>query len=164
MCRIATVFLPLLLVTDMTLEAKDSQVSELRSKRPEVSSEAEMSSLVHEVANYLAPSTNWKERVRAAARALNLPFGRAKAHYYREARRVDAEEMDVARAKAEELREASIRRKAAEHLSWLNSTVEHLRQTDEEFHSFDVAGLERAIARLGAQGSAVASSETPSGE
>lgn len=117
-----------------------------------------MSSLVHEVANYLAPSTNWKERVRAAARALQLPFGRVKAHYYREARRVDAEEMDRARAAAEELREASLRRKAAEHIAWLNSTVERLRQTDEEFHGLDVVGLERAIARLGALGSAVGNS------
>jgi len=119
-----------------------------------------MTSLVHEVANYLAPSTNWKERVRAAARALNLPFGRAKAHYYREARRVDAEEMDRARAKAEELREASIRRKAAEHIAWLNSTIEHLRQTDEEFHGIDVDGLERAVARLGALGGPVGNTET----
>lgn len=119
-----------------------------------------MTSLVHEVANYLAPSTNWKERVRAAARALQLPFGRAKAHYYREARRVDAEEMDRARAAAEELREASIRRKAQEHIAWLNSTIEHLRQTDEEFHGVDVAGLERAVARLGALGCAVADPKT----
>lgn len=123
-----------------------------------------MSSLVHEVANYLAPSTNWKERVRAAARALKLPFGRTKAHYYREARRVDAEEMDRARAKATELREASIRRKAAEHMAWLNSTVEHLRAVDPEFHSFDVDGLERAVARLGALGGAVADTGASEGE
>ena len=126
-------------------------MSELRSKEPEMTSEAEMTALVHEVANYAAPSTNWKERVRAASRVLKLPFGRAKAHYYREARRVDAEEMDRARAAAEELREASIRRKAAEHMAWLNSTIEHLRTVDPEFHSLNVAGLERAVARLGSQ-------------
>ena len=120
-----------------------------------MSSEAEMSSLVHEVANYLAPSTNWKERVRAAARALNLPFGRAKAHYYHEARRVDAEEMDRARLAAEQLREASLKRKAAEHIAWLSSTIEHLRSVDPEFHSIDVDGLERAVARLGSLGGPV---------
>lgn len=116
-----------------------------------MTSEAEMTSLVHEVANYAAPSSNWKERVRAAARVLKLPFNRAKAHYYREARRVDAEEMDRARAVAEELREARLRQKAAQHVAWLSATVEHLRQTDEEFHGVDIAGLERAIARLGSQ-------------
>lgn len=121
-----------------------------------MSSEAEMSSLVHEVANYLAPSTNWKERVRAAAHALKLPFGRAKAHYYGEARRVDAEEMDRARAAAEQLREANVRRKAAEHMDWLNATIAQLRQTDEDFHRDDLAGLERAVARLGSLGGAVA--------
>lgn len=121
-----------------------------------MTSEAEMSALVHEVAGYAAPSTNWKERVQAAARALKLPFGRVKAHYYREARRVDAEEMDRARAVAEELREADLRRKAAQHIAWLSTTVEHLRQTDEEFHGVDLAGLERAIARMGLPDRAVA--------
>ena len=121
-----------------------------------MTSEAEMSALVHEVAGYAAPSTNWKERVQAAARALKLPFGRAKAHYYGEARRVDAGEMDRARAVAEEFREATLRRKAAEHVAWLSATVEHLRQTDEEFHGVDIVGLERAIARLGLSDSAVA--------
>lgn len=120
-----------------------------------MSSEAEMSTLVREVANYVAPSANWKERVRAAARVLGLPFGRVKAHYYREARRVEAEEMDRARAAAEQLREASIRRKAAEHIAWLNSTIEHLRTVDPEFHSVDVSGLERAVARLGLSSGAV---------
>jgi hypothetical protein len=121
-----------------------------------MTSEAEMTSLVHEVANYAAPSSNWKERVRAAARVLKLPFSRVKAHYYREARRVDAEEMDRARVAAEQLREDSIRRKAAEHLAWLNSTIEHLRTVDPEFHSVDVDGLERAVARLGSRCGAMA--------
>ena len=131
-------------------------MSEQRSKRPEVTSEAEMTALVREVADHASPSTNWKERVRAAARVLKLPFGRVKAHYYREARRVDAEEMDRARAAACELREQSIRRKASEHIAWLNSTIEHLRTIDPEFHSVDVAGLERAVARLGSFSSTVA--------
>lgn len=121
-----------------------------------MSSVAEMSALVREAADLSAPSPNWKDRVNAAARVLKLPFGRAKRHYFHEARRVDAEEMDRARAAIEGLREASIRRKAAEHIAWLNSTVEHLRAVDPEFHSIDVAGLERAIAHLGSQDSAVA--------
>lgn len=119
-----------------------------------MSSVAEMSALVQEAANS-APTTNWKDRVSAAARVLHLPFGRAKRHYYGEARRVDAEEMDRARAAVEELREAKLRRKAAEHVAWLNTTVERLRQTDEEFHGFDIDGLERAVARLGASDGAM---------
>lgn len=137
-------------------------MSEQRSKETKLSSVAEMSSLVREVADFAAPSPNWKDRVSAAARVLKLPFGRAKAHYYGQARRVEAEEMDRARAAAEELREARLRRQAGEHLRWLNASIEHLRQTDEEFHSFDVDGLERALARLGAQCGAVG--DTGAGE
>lgn len=84
-----------------------------------------------------------------------MSFGRAKRVYFQEVRRVDAEEMDVARAAVEQLREAALQRQSAGHLAWFRSTVEHLRQTDEEFHSFDVAGLERALARAGASGRAM---------
>lgn len=135
-------------------------MSEYRSKEAELSSAAEMTALVREVADSSAPTRNWKDRVHAASRILRLPFGRTKAHYYGEARRVDAEEMDRARAAAEELREARLRKQAGEHLAWLNTTIEHLRQTDEEFHSFNVDGLERALARLGAQCGAVGDTET----
>lgn len=125
-----------------------------------------MSALVREAADRAADTTNWKERVHAAARALHMPFGRAKRLYYGEARRVDAEEMDRARAAIEELREAKLRRQAGEHIAWLNATVERLRQTDEEFHGFNIDGLERAVARLGASGGAVgdpgASDDDPS--
>lgn len=121
-----------------------------------MSSAAEMSSLVREVADFAAPSPNWKDRVNAAARVLRLPFGRVKSLYYGDARRIDAEEMDRARAAAEQLREAGLRRKAAEHIAWLNSTIERLRTVDPEFHSVDVVGLERAVARLGSFGSSMA--------
>jgi hypothetical protein len=120
-----------------------------------MSSVAEMSALVREAADHTAMSSNWKDRVDAAARVLRLSFGRTKRHYFGEARRVDAEEMDRARAAIEELREQELRRQAADHLAWLNSTVERLRQTDEEFYGFDVAGFERAVSRLGPPGSAV---------
>jgi hypothetical protein len=150
--------------TTETVTQRNSQLSEQRSKGAEMSSVAEMSSLVREVADFAAPSPNWKDRVNAAARVLQLPFGRAKAHYYGEARRVDAEEMDRAREAAEQLREAKLRRKAAEHLAWLNTSIEHLRSVDPEFHSLDVAGLERAVARLGAQCGAVADPSTAEGD
>lgn len=121
-----------------------------------MSSVAEISALAHEAADFTAASSNWKDRVQAAARAFGMSFGRAKRVYFQEVRRVDAEEMDVARAAVEELREAALRRKAADHIAWFRSTVEHLRQTDEEFHQFDVDGLERVLARAGASGRPVA--------
>lgn len=122
-----------------------------------MSSVAEMSALAHEAADHTALTSNWKDRVHAAARVLQLSFGRAKRLYFREARRVEAGEMDVARAAIEELREAALRRKAADHVNWLRSTVEHLRQTDEEFHQFDVDGFERALSRVGSLGGAMGS-------
>lgn len=122
-----------------------------------MSSVAEMSALAHEAADFTAPSSNWKDRVQAAARTFGLPFGRTKRFYFGEARRVEAGEMDVARAAVDELREAKLRREAERHIAWLRSTVEHLRQTDEELGGFDVDGLERALSRSGASHGTVGS-------
>jgi hypothetical protein len=138
-----------------TMQRGSSQVSEQHSAEAKLSSVAEISALAHEAADFTAGSSNWKDRVQAAARAFGMSFGRAKRVYFKEVRRVDAEEMDVARAAVEQLREAALQRQSAGHMAWLRSTVEHLRQTDEEFHRFDVDGLERALARAGAPGGAV---------
>ena len=111
-----------------------------------MSSVAEMSSLVREAAAFGAPaSSNWKERVRAAARVLSIPFGRAKRHYYGEARRVDAEEMDRARAAIRELREAKRRQREQDHLAWLECELGRLRASGEEFHGAHVDGLEHFL-------------------
>lgn len=99
-----------------------------------MSSVAEMSSLVREVADFAAPSPNWKDRVNAAARVLGLPFGRVKAHYYGEARRVEAEEMDRARAAARELREQRRIAKEHEHLAWLECEIARHRAAGTDFH------------------------------
>ena len=125
-------------------------MSEQHSAEAKLSSVAEISALAHEAADLTAGSGNWKDRVRAAARAFGMSFGRAKRVYFKEVRRVDAEEMDVARAAVEQLREAALQRQSVGHIAWLRATVEHLRQTDEEFHRFDVDGLERAISRASA--------------
>lgn len=115
-----------------------------------MSSDAEMTMMVHEAA-LCAPTSNWKDRVLAAARVLNLPFARAKAFYYREPRRVTAEEMDHARRAIRDLRAQRRERKTAEHLAWLNSTLASLRaSSDPDFHSDDISRLERALARVGA--------------
>jgi hypothetical protein len=110
-----------------------------------MSSAAEMSALVREVADYGASSTNWKERVNAASRVLKLPFGRAKAHYYGEARRVDAEEMDRARAAARDLREQRRLARENEHLAWLECELARLRASGEDFHGPHMDGLEHFL-------------------
>ena len=116
-------------------------MSEQRSERAEMSSAAEMSMLVREVADFAAPSPNWKDRVNAAARVLKLPFNRAKAHYYGEARRVDAEEMDRARAAARELRERQRADRENEHLRWLECEIARHRASGEELRGPHVDGL-----------------------
>lgn len=116
-----------------------------------MSSVAEMQSLAHEAADLTAISSNWKDRVSAAARVLNLSFGRAKRLYFSEARRVEVEEMDRARAAIEELREAELRRQSSIHVEWLRRTVQQVRAAGEELDGFDVDGLERALSRVGAR-------------
>jgi hypothetical protein len=110
-----------------------------------MSSVAEMSMLVREVADFAAPSPNWKDRVNAAARVLGLPFGRVKAHYYGEARRVDAEEMDRARATARELRDAKQREREHEHLAWLECEIARHRAAGTDFRGAYGDALEHVL-------------------
>ena len=110
-----------------------------------MSSVGEMHCLVHEAADFSAPSGNWKERVNAAARVFDLGWERAKAFYYSDARRVDAEEMDRARRAIKRLRAESGNRKAAEHLAWLECELGRLRASGEEFHGPHVDGLEHFL-------------------
>ncbi len=109
-----------------------------------MSSAVEMNSLVLEAAA-TAASPNWKDRVQAAARVLNLPFARAKAFYYREQRRVTAEEMDNARAAIRQLREQRRTAKHAEHLAWLEGQIGRFRASGEELHGPHVDGLEHLL-------------------
>lgn len=129
-----------------------------------MSSVAEMSMLVREVADRSAQSPNWKDRVNAAARVLGLPFGRVKAHYYGEARRVDAEEMDRARAAARELRERERIERENAHLAWLECQIGRLRETGEEFHGPHVDGLEHLLRLARGGDRTVAVSEAAEGE
>ena len=120
-----------------------------------MSSTAEMSALVHEAASY-AGSENWKDRVGAAARSLGISFGRAKRHYYGEARSVDAEEMDQARAAIEELREARNRARADEHLAWLRQQIEQHRSSGDELRGPHVDALEHLLRMAGGEAGALA--------
>lgn len=120
-----------------------------------MSSAVEMNSLVLEAAA-TASSPNWKERVQAASRVLNLPFARAKAFYYREHRRVTAEEMDNARAAIRALREQRRSDRHAEHLAWLESQIGRFRASGEELHGPHVDGLEHLLRMARADAGAVA--------
>ena len=119
-----------------------------------MSSAVEMTSMVLEAAE-TAATPNWKEWVQAAARLLSLPFPRAKAFYYREHRRVTAEEMDNARAAIRALREQRQRERELDHLAWLNRSLAHLQASDPDFYGEDILRLERVLARVGALDSAV---------
>ena len=132
-----------------TVTRKDSLVPEQRSCEQEMSSALEMTSMVQEAAD-AARTANWKDRVQAAARILGLPFARAKAFYYREDRRVTAEEMDLARTRIQQHREDRLHATHQQHLAWLYETVSQLHAAGEDVGSFEVDRLERAIARLGA--------------
>jgi hypothetical protein len=124
-------------------------VQEQRSYEQEMSSALEMTSMVQEAAD-AARTSNWKDRVQAAARILGLPFSRAKAHYYGEYRRVTAEEMDLARQRIQQHREDKLHETHQQHLAWLYDTISQLHEAGEDVAGFEVDRLERAIARLGA--------------
>lgn len=125
---------------------------------------AEMKDLCGELAERLAPTGTVKARVNALMGKLKFGENRVVEFLRGKARRVDSWEKDNARRVLEELREAELRRTTEQRLQWLRSTVEHLRQTDEEFHGFDIDGLERAAARVGALSGAVGSTSTTEGE
>lgn len=105
----------------------------------------EMHALVHEAADYGAPSGGWKERVQAAASALNLGWERAKSFYYGNARRVDAEEMDHARKAIRTIREARSRQRELDHLAWLEREIARHRVSDEELRGPHIDALERVL-------------------
>lgn len=141
-----------------TVTRKANPVQEQRSGKQEMSS-AEMYSHVLDAASS-APSMNWKDRVHAAARVLGLPFARAKAFYYREDRRVTAEEMDLARQRIQQHREDRLHASHQEHLAWLYDTISQLHAAGEDVAGFEVDRLERAVARLGADRRAVGHART----
>ena len=119
-----------------------------------MNSALEMTSMVQEAAD-AARTSNWKDRVQAASRILGLPFARAKAFYYREDRRVTAEEMDLARQRIQQHREDRLHASHQEHLAWLYDTIRQLHEAGEDVAGFEVDRLQRAVARLGPAGRAM---------
>jgi hypothetical protein len=131
-----------------TVTWKGRAVQEQRSGKQEMSSALEMTSMVQEAAD-AASTSNWKDRVQAAARILGLPFSRAKAFYYGEYRRLTAEEMDLARTRIQQHREDRLHASHQEHLAWLYDTITQLHEAGEDVGGFEIDRLQRAIARLG---------------
>lgn len=144
---------------------KDEDVSQITAAHSPIQVESspmspsadvvEMSDICTELADRLADGSREKDRVGALTFHLGFGWNRALEFLRGKARRVDSWEKDHARRILEELREAELRQQAESHVNWLRSTVEHLRTTDEEFHQFDVDGLERALSRVGARGGAL---------
>lgn len=130
-------------------------MSEQCSEGCELSSQAEMQALVHEAADLAAPTGNWKDRVQAAARALGFSWARTKAFYYQDARQVNAEEMDRARARIRELKRAAERTRAADHIAWLRSTLERHRETGEGMDGQTLDALEHLVRQARAVGGPV---------
>lgn len=130
-------------------------MSEQRSEDSEMSSSIEMQALVHQAADFSATSGNWKDRVQAAARALGFEWSRTKAFYYQDARRVDAKEMDHARAVVRKLANEQRRRAAAEHVEWLRSAVQSLRADGRQLDSDSLDVLERLAGVVGDEGGAM---------
>lgn len=118
-------------------------------------SSAEMTMLVFEAAE-TSPSQRWKDRVHAAARVLNLPFARAKAFYYREPRRVTAEEMDNAREAIRTLRDQRKRDRELDHLTWLQSEIARHRAAGTGIRGVHADGLEHFLRVARGEAGAVA--------
>ena len=68
----------------------------------------EMHEIVHEAAEPSVAGERVSAAITRAARALGIPFSRARAHWYKLARLVPAEEADALRARRQALRDARI--------------------------------------------------------
>lgn len=134
---------------------RDFYVAKQRFEDRQLSSVAEMHCLVHEAADLTAGRQGWKERVRSAAAVFGFDWSRTRGFCFKTARRVEAQEMDVARRRIAELREAAERQQISEHLDWLGRTLAHLRQVDPDFYREEIGSLERALHGLGASDRAV---------
>lgn len=130
-------------------------MGEFHSEDSKLSSLVEMQSLVHQAADHTALTDNWKDRVQAAARAFGFGWSRTKDLYYQDARRIDAEEMDHARKVVRRLTAERKRREAAEHVAWLQRTVQSLRADGRQLDSDSLDVLERLAGVVGSEDGAL---------
>lgn len=121
-----------------------------------MSSVAEMTSLLRAVAAPTDPGEGVKAAIGRAARRLGLPWGRAKRLWYGEARRVDAWEMDAARrflAARAKNNAAALRMEHARALDALALLEARLAAVDADFHCEATAALRSAVRDVAGPGS-----------
>lgn len=111
------------------------------------------------IADARSGSASMKRKIDAVMRALRVTENRAYEFLKGKARRVDGYEKDRARQVIAEIEAENARRKEQEHIEWLRSTYEHLREEDAGVDSKEVVRLEHLLRKLGALSGAVAVSE-----
>lgn len=110
-------------------------MSESTSGKPEINSGCEACNLLHRTAKPLA-GESVKDAINRVARQLHWNFARTKAIWYREAKRIDAHEMD------------ELRRLANEQAARFERIAQAMRNTDPDFYSEDIASLVSAARQL----------------
>lgn len=120
------------------LHVEFSEMSEFVSENSENPSECEACSLLKRAAKPLA-GESVQDAIYRVARQLHWSFARAKAVWYREARRIDAREMD------------QLRRLAAEQAARFERIAQAMRNTDPDMYEQDIIALLSAARALGGE-------------
>lgn len=115
---------------------------EQRSERSDMSSVVEASVLVRRVAGPREADDSVKALIRRAARRMQWKFSRTKDIWYRDARRIDAEEMD-------RLRERAARIEADVACARVLALRDALAATDARFHEPTIRALDSALREMG---------------
>jgi hypothetical protein len=140
-------------LTMRRMAQEQSKMFNDQSENAAMSSVAEASELLRHVAGPREADDSVKALVRRASHRLRWSFSRTRDIWYRNARRIDAAEMDKLRAEA---RRVEIEIMRARLLVLRNS----LASTDPQFHCETIDALERALRDMGCQVGAVAFRKT----
>lgn len=114
-------------------------MSQISSGNSENSSECEACQLLKRAAKPLA-GESVQDAINQLARKLRWGFARTKAIWYREARRIDAHEMD------------QLRRLASEQAQRYQRLAEAMRNVDPDFYDDEIIALVSAAQKLGKEG------------
>ena len=113
------------------------------------------------IAQSKATGSSMKQKIGAIVDALRVTENRAYEFLRGKARRIDGYEKDRAREVLEQIEAENARREEAEHVEWLRTTYQRLREAGEGENSRDVARLEHLLRKLGAFDSALAIPPAP---
>ncbi len=125
------------------------EMSEKSFEIVEMSSVTEASVLVRRVAGPRDTGESVKVAIARAARMLGFDYSRTKSLWYRNARRIDAAEMD-------RLRDRAARQDRDRAVATMVELRSRLAATDAEFHRPTIAALDSALRGMGAEICAVA--------